>query len=154
MSQEAPHHHPPPFDVPSVEEMNALLPQYAFEKLAAYGGMGAVFVAEHLKLRKLVALKTIRGEFSGHPELEARFAREPVAADTPETLYHRQWAREVLARALHQLETSAAQRGEPEAFALLKPALTDPTAADVEAGTGVTAAQMLDTTEVDRKSVV
>jgi hypothetical protein len=43
MSQEPPAQHQPPFDVPSVEEMNALLPQYAFEKLAAYGGMGAVF---------------------------------------------------------------------------------------------------------------
>lgn len=60
-------------------------------------------------------------------DAEARLAREPAAADTPETLYHRQWAREVLARALQQLETGAARRGEQAAFSLLKPALTDPT---------------------------
>lgn len=53
--------------------------RYKIVEVLGEGGMGAVFVAEHLKLRKLVALKTIRGEFSGHPELEARFAREALA---------------------------------------------------------------------------
>jgi RNA polymerase sigma-70 factor (ECF subfamily) len=61
-------------------------------------------------------------------DAEARLAGEPVEADTPETLYHRRWAREVLARALQALERRAIGRGDAEAFALLKPALTDPTA--------------------------
>ncbi|MES2706589.1 MAG: sigma-70 family RNA polymerase sigma factor [Verrucomicrobiota bacterium] len=61
-------------------------------------------------------------------DAESRLAREPVEADTPETLYHRRWAREVLARALHQLENQAAERGDAAAFTLLKPALTDATA--------------------------
>jgi len=53
--------------------------RYRIVELLGEGGMGAVFVAEHLKLRKLVALKTIRGEFSGDAHLEARFAREALA---------------------------------------------------------------------------
>ncbi len=59
---------------------------------------------------------------------EARLAGEPVEVETPETLYQRRWAREVLARALWALESRAAARGEADVFALLKPALTDPTA--------------------------
>jgi serine/threonine-protein kinase len=53
--------------------------RYRIVEVLGEGGMGAVFVAEHLKLRKLVALKTIRAEFSGHAELEARFSREALA---------------------------------------------------------------------------
>ena len=80
-------------------------------------------------------------------DAEARFAREPAAADTPETLYHRQWAREVLAQALHQLETGAGRSRESACFALLKPALTDPTAtalntAKVAAALGIPAAHV------------
>jgi len=43
------------------------------------GGMGAVYVAEHLKLRKQVAVKTILAEFASNPQIEARFAREALA---------------------------------------------------------------------------
>jgi serine/threonine-protein kinase len=41
--------------------------------------MGQVFVAEHLGLHKDVALKVVRPEYAGHPELAARFAREAQA---------------------------------------------------------------------------
>src|SRR4051794_21206826 len=41
--------------------------------------MGAVFIAEHLKLRKQVALKVIRAELAGNGEVAARFAREAMA---------------------------------------------------------------------------
>jgi serine/threonine-protein kinase len=41
--------------------------------------MGAVFVAEHLGLRKQVALKMIRAELAGNGEVAARFAREAMA---------------------------------------------------------------------------
>jgi serine/threonine protein kinase len=50
--------------------------RYKIVEVLGEGGMGAVFVAEHLKLRKLVALKTIRREFSGDGQAEVRFARE------------------------------------------------------------------------------
>ena len=43
------------------------------------GGMGTVYVAEHLKLRKQVAVKTILPEFASNPQIEARFAREALA---------------------------------------------------------------------------
>lgn len=49
------------------------------EKLGE-GGMGAVFVAEHLKLHKRVALKVILPQFAGDGDLAARFAREAMAS--------------------------------------------------------------------------
>lgn len=41
--------------------------------------MGEVFVAEHLKLHKQVALKVVRAELAGNREILARFAREAMA---------------------------------------------------------------------------
>ncbi len=79
MSEEAPHHHPPPFDVPSVEEMNALLPQYAFEKLAAYGGMGAVFKGRQRSLDRPVAIKILPPEFGAELTFAERFKSEARA---------------------------------------------------------------------------
>ena len=44
MSENAPNssQDAPTFDVPSIEEMTAYLPQFRFEKLAACGGMGEI----------------------------------------------------------------------------------------------------------------
>jgi serine/threonine-protein kinase len=53
--------------------------RYRIVELLGEGGMGAVFVAEHLTLRKLVALKIIRSEFASNDEFAARFAREALA---------------------------------------------------------------------------
>ncbi len=53
--------------------------RYRILEVLGEGGMGAVFVAEHLKLRKQVALKTIRTEFSGDAQAVARFSREALA---------------------------------------------------------------------------
>ncbi|HEY0136814.1 MAG TPA: serine/threonine-protein kinase, partial [Nannocystis sp.] len=53
--------------------------RYRIVEILGEGGMGAVFVAEHLKLRKQVALKTIRPEFASNSQAEARFAREALA---------------------------------------------------------------------------
>ena len=53
--------------------------RYKIIELLGEGGMGAVFVAEHLALHKNVALKIIRPEFAGVPEIAARFAREAMA---------------------------------------------------------------------------
>ena len=44
------------------------------------GGMGAVYRAEHVHMRKMVALKVLLSEVARHPEVVARFEREAVAA--------------------------------------------------------------------------
>src|SRR5687768_13010037 len=54
--------------------------RYRIVDALAEGGMGWLFVAEHLALRKLVALKTIHPTFLGNEEVAARFAREAMAS--------------------------------------------------------------------------
>ncbi len=53
--------------------------RYQIHELLAEGGMGAVYIAEHLALRKQVAFKVIRAEFAGNAEIAARFKREAMA---------------------------------------------------------------------------
>ncbi len=53
--------------------------RYRIVRVLGEGGMGAVFVAEHLTLQKQVALKVIRAELAGNGEVAARFAREAMA---------------------------------------------------------------------------
>ena len=52
--------------------------RYRIDALLGEGGMGAVFVAEHLRLGKPVALKMILPEHAGNAELATRFARESM----------------------------------------------------------------------------
>ncbi len=52
--------------------------RYRIEKLLGQGGMGAVFIAEHVRLQKKVALKVIAAEHAGNEELAERFAREAM----------------------------------------------------------------------------
>jgi len=54
--------------------------RYRIEEFIAEGGMGAVYIAEHLKLHKAVALKVIHSELVGDGEVAARFAREAMAS--------------------------------------------------------------------------
>ncbi|MBN8613237.1 MAG: serine/threonine protein kinase [Deltaproteobacteria bacterium] len=54
--------------------------RYRIESLLGEGGMGAVMLAEHLKLSKKVALKVILPQFAGMGELAERFAREAMAS--------------------------------------------------------------------------
>jgi serine/threonine-protein kinase len=53
--------------------------RYRVVRRLGEGGMGAVFVAEHLTLRKPVAFKVVRAELAGNGEVAARFAREAMA---------------------------------------------------------------------------
>jgi eukaryotic-like serine/threonine-protein kinase len=44
------------------------------------GGMGVVYLAEHVEIEKMVALKVLRDDFSKRPELLARFKQEARSA--------------------------------------------------------------------------
>jgi serine/threonine protein kinase len=69
----------PSFDVPSIEEMSAYLPQFKFEKLAACGGMGAVYKAWQESLARWVAVKILPPKFSAEQGFADRFKTEARA---------------------------------------------------------------------------
>ena len=52
--------------------------RYRVESVVALGGMGAVFRAEHVHMRKQVALKLLHPMTENLPELVARFERESI----------------------------------------------------------------------------
>lgn len=54
--------------------------RYLVHRLLGEGGMGAVYEAEHIHMKKRVALKVLHGEMLAHQEVVARFEREAVAA--------------------------------------------------------------------------
>jgi serine/threonine protein kinase len=54
--------------------------RYCVEKLIGEGGMGAVYQAEHMHMRKRFALKVLHAEMGRLPEVVARFEREAMAA--------------------------------------------------------------------------
>ncbi|MCB1097825.1 MAG: sigma-70 family RNA polymerase sigma factor [Verrucomicrobiae bacterium] len=59
---------------------------------------------------------------------EAAYAAEPAINDTPEILYQRRWALTVVAQAIETLEAHYKENDRSQEFALLSPALTEPTA--------------------------
>jgi len=69
-----------PKDAPPASWIGRVLDdRYRVDRLLGEGGMGAVFVAEHLTLHKEVALKVVRKELAGNGEVATRFAREAMA---------------------------------------------------------------------------
>jgi len=54
--------------------------RYRVERLVGEGGMGAVYQAEHVLMRKRFALKVLHPEMGRLPEVVARFEREAMAA--------------------------------------------------------------------------
>src|SRR5262249_52223651 len=54
--------------------------RYRIEALVGEGGMGAVYLAQHVLMRKRVAIKVLHPEMTSMPEIVARFEREAMAA--------------------------------------------------------------------------
>ena len=54
--------------------------RYRIEARLGEGGMGTVYVAEHLALRKEVAFKVVHSDFADDSEVSTRFAREATAS--------------------------------------------------------------------------
>lgn len=59
---------------------STILGRYKVESLLGSGGMGAVYLVQHIHMRKRYALKVLHAETSQVPELVARFEREAVAS--------------------------------------------------------------------------
>jgi len=54
--------------------------RYRVLKLLGEGGMGQVYLAEHVAIEKRVALKILRAEFAGKGEIVTRFQQEAISA--------------------------------------------------------------------------
>jgi len=54
--------------------------RYRVDKLVGEGGMGTVYLAEHMLMRKRVAIKVLHPEMTRLPEVVSRFEREAMAA--------------------------------------------------------------------------
>jgi serine/threonine-protein kinase len=58
------------------------LGQYRLKRVLGFGGMGAVYLAEHVLLRRPCAIKMIRPDQAGDPKTLLRFEREVQATAT------------------------------------------------------------------------
>lgn len=68
----------------SARDVDALIGQvidsrFRMLRLIGSGGMGSVYLAEHVGIGKRVAIKVLRADLRGHPDLVGRFRREAMA---------------------------------------------------------------------------
>jgi eukaryotic-like serine/threonine-protein kinase len=70
----------PPESDPQSLVGTLLADRYRVEALLGSGGMGSVYRAQHVHMRKSVAIKVLHREMTCLPEVVARFEREAVAA--------------------------------------------------------------------------
>lgn len=80
----SPSYEGPDFDVEPADEGPELAPGtmvggYLLREPVAYGGMGTVYVAQDLRLGRLVAIKVLHASLGGHSELVLRFLQEAHA---------------------------------------------------------------------------
>ncbi|TWU31788.1 Serine/threonine-protein kinase PknB [Novipirellula artificiosorum] len=73
------------FDVPSAEQLDALLPGIQVAELIGHGGMGAVYRGRQINLDRDVAIKILPREIQSSGQLGERFQRE---AQTLAKLHH------------------------------------------------------------------
>lgn len=64
---------------PEIAVGSVLADRYRLDELLGEGGMGKVYAAEHVLMRKRVAVKVLHRELCDVPELVARFEREAMA---------------------------------------------------------------------------
>lgn len=63
-----------------LESGTLIAERYRIDALIGEGGMGKVYSAEHVHMRKQVAVKVLHPEMSTTPDIVARFEREAIAA--------------------------------------------------------------------------
>src|SRR5262245_22763178 len=63
-----------------IAEGTEIASRYRILSLIGEGGMGAVYRAQHLHLRKVFALKVLQRRHTDRPDVAARFEREAIAA--------------------------------------------------------------------------
>jgi serine/threonine-protein kinase len=74
---------PPPEQPTPIDEVGpgfVIADRYRIEALLGEGGAGRVYAAEHVLLRKKVAIKILRSDRANVPEMVQRFEREAMAA--------------------------------------------------------------------------
>lgn len=73
---------PPPGDAKHADSRvgSVLSDRYRLDALLGEGGMGRVYAAEHVMMRKKLAVKILHRELTMVPEVVARFEREAMAA--------------------------------------------------------------------------
>src|SRR5215510_3998388 len=72
--------HPTIGDAPDPLLGTVLAERYRIERRLGEGGMGAVYLARHVILEKVVALKILHDEYARRRELVERFLHEAKAA--------------------------------------------------------------------------
>lgn len=73
---------PPPFRDPLFKPGEVLDARYRVDKVIGEGGMGTVYLAEHVLIRRRVAVKVLHPEFATDAEVIERFMNEARAAGT------------------------------------------------------------------------